>query len=400
MNKTPSTAWSHGKKSQGKKPPRVIIAAHLPPSVGGITALLVSIITSNLTRDFELVAFNIGRPPKFGVKNNFGYRAILNAGVKRAFLAIWVTLKHLFQFPLVLLKQQPDLVHIHTSPYWVFWETSLYVLACRVLSVPCALQMHFSFRFFYEKSPRFLRFLMLRILRLTSVFVVICKDDIECLKEIGAADIPVFYLPNCIDVKNVQANVRRFSHSRVQNGRLEVLFLGGSEAVRKGLLELLLTIPAFTPRFPELVFRLVAVPAEIVQVMVPKVYQDRCTIEGWVSGEAKFERFAHADIFILPTHAEGMPIAILEAMAAGLPVVASNVGGIPDMITDGKEGLLVPSGDVSALSEAMSKLIESKDLRAEIGNRAFKRAAREYDLSIGIENFRRLYMFLLTGTLN
>jgi glycosyltransferase involved in cell wall biosynthesis len=201
-------------------------------------------------------------------------------------------------------------------------------------------------------------------------------------------------------VKNVQAEIRRLSHVRIQNDRVEVLFLGGSEAVRKGLRELLITIPILAHHFPRLVFRLVAASEEFAESLVPKDYRDRYIVEGWISGQAKFERFARADIFVLPTHAEGMPMAILEAMAAALPVVTSNVGGIPDMIRDGKEGLLVPSGDVSALSEAISKLIESKNLRTEMGNRALERVAREYDLSIGIENVKRLYMFLLTGALN
>ena len=90
-----------------------------------------------------------------------------------------------------------------------------------------------------------------------------------------------------------------------------------------------------------------------------------------------------------------MPIAILEAMASSLPVVASRVAGIPDVITDGGEGVLIPVGDVSALDQALSSLIESEQLRVEMANRAFKRVLQEFDLSVGVENFVRLYANLL-----
>ena len=190
MPDDPSSIPSQKDESQKVyRRPKILIAAHLPPSVGGPASLLVDIFSSDLAKDFELIPFNIGRPPKFSVQNNFGYKALFNAGLRRTLVAIWITLLHVMEFPVLLLKERPTLVHIHTAPYWVFWETAWYVLVSKLFRVPCALQMHFSFRFFYEGSPWFLRRIMLWILRRTSVFVVICQDDILCLKEQGAKDI-------------------------------------------------------------------------------------------------------------------------------------------------------------------------------------------------------------------
>ena len=138
---------------------------------------------------------------------------------------------------------------------------------------------------------------------------------------------------------------------------MEILFLGGSDSIRKGLRELLLTIPSVAKDIPNVRYRLVAVPKSLVLELVPDIYRKMCIVEGWISGRQKYERFARADIFALPTHAEGMPIAILEAMAGAIPVVASSVAGIPDMITNGKEGLLIPCGDVEALTESINTLL-------------------------------------------
>ena len=401
MPDDPSSIPSQKDESQRVyRRPKIIIAAHLPPSVGGPASLLINIFSSDLVKDFELIPFNIGRPPKFSVQNNFGYKALFNAGLRRVLVAIWITLYHVMKFPAVLLKERPTLVHIHTAPYWVFWETAWYVLVSKLFSVPCALQMHFSFRFFYEDSPWFFRRIMLWILRMTSVFVVICNDDIFFLKELGANDINVTYLPNFVDVKNIQYEIKNIISEKSCEGLLEVLFLGGSDSIRKGLRELLLTVPSVVKYVPNVRYRLVAVPKSIVSELVPDVYQNMCIVEGWLSGRQKYERFASADIFVLPTHAEGMPVAILEAMAGAIPVVASNVAGIPDMITNEKEGFLIPCKDVPMLTTSIITLLKSKRLRIELGNRAAERALDAFDISVGINNFKKLYSGMVTGKNN
>lgn len=79
------------------------------------------------------------------------------------------------------------------------------------------------------------------------------------------------------------------------------------------------------------------------------------------------ELLAQAQIFVLSTHYEGLPISILEAMRAGLPVVATNVNGIPEEVEHGKTGLLFPHADVNALVSALKALIQSPDIRRKMG---------------------------------
>ncbi|MGI2178558.1 glycosyltransferase family 4 protein [Shewanella frigidimarina] len=80
---------------------------------------------------------------------------------------------------------------------------------------------------------------------------------------------------------------------------------------------------------------------------------------GWISGDAKLDILNKADSFVLPSYNEGFPMGILEAMSCNIPVIASNVGGIPDAITSGEEGLLIDAGDVNSLIKAMIFSIES-----------------------------------------
>jgi glycosyltransferase involved in cell wall biosynthesis len=90
-------------------------------------------------------------------------------------------------------------------------------------------------------------------------------------------------------------------------------------------------------------------------------------------------RLAELDVFVLSTLGDNLPVAILEAMAAGLPVVASRTGGIPELVEDGVTGALVPPGDVDALSQAIGRLVGAPDVRAAQGRAARERVRERFD---------------------
>lgn len=101
-----------------------------------------------------------------------------------------------------------------------------------------------------------------------------------------------------------------------------------------------------------------------------------------------------ADINVLPSFYEGLPLTVLEAMAAGVPTVASNVGGIPELLTDGVSGLLVPPGDWSSLASAVLRLACDKDLRRSLGAAASRRASLNFSLEVQIHRTEQLYLDL------
>jgi glycosyltransferase involved in cell wall biosynthesis len=90
---------------------------------------------------------------------------------------------------------------------------------------------------------------------------------------------------------------------------------------------------------------------------------------------------AAADVYVMPSHWEGMPLALLEAMLAGKPCIASNVGGIPEVIPSEEFGLLVPAGDPSALAGAIARLADEPGLREQLGRAARERALSRFTLS-------------------
>ena len=97
------------------------------------------------------------------------------------------------------------------------------------------------------------------------------------------------------------------------------------------------------------------------------------------------------DFFVLPSETEGLPMSVLEAMAHGLPIVASRIGGLPELIRDEEEGLLVPPGHAPALAAAIRRLYERPLLRDKLGRAALARATNEFSLAATVQNYDKLY---------
>jgi glycosyltransferase involved in cell wall biosynthesis len=112
---------------------------------------------------------------------------------------------------------------------------------------------------------------------------------------------------------------------------------------------------------------------------------------GPLDGEAVRERLRSAGIYALPSRSEGQPIGIIEAMASGIPIVATRVGAIPDMVRDGEHGLLVDPGQPDQLAEALETLLASPDLRSSMGTSARKRAEERFDLPALRERLGAIY---------
>lgn len=106
---------------------------------------------------------------------------------------------------------------------------------------------------------------------------------------------------------------------------------------------------------------------------------------------------AASDIFALSSDAEGNPLALMEAMAAGLPVVATAVGGVPELLTNGRDGFVVSPGDPDALAAALSQLVGSSEQRQAMGQDAESKALATFDIVHTVQSYVDLYEKLISG---
>jgi glycosyltransferase involved in cell wall biosynthesis len=106
---------------------------------------------------------------------------------------------------------------------------------------------------------------------------------------------------------------------------------------------------------------------------------------------------AAADVFAMPSLSEGLPLALIEAMFAARAIVASGVGGIPDALEHGREGILVPAGDIDALGTALQECLSDPDLRTKMGTAAQQRAEVHFTTTRMADQYERLYRRCLTS---
>lgn len=117
--------------------------------------------------------------------------------------------------------------------------------------------------------------------------------------------------------------------------------------------------------------------------------KQRVTFAGSMPDAARLT--AIADVLVLPSLREGLPGVILEAGVAGVPVVAYDVGGVKEVVKDGVTGVVVPMGDVKALTEGMTRLLASPSLRDELGSASRARLSTAYSLERVADDFEALY---------
>lgn len=124
---------------------------------------------------------------------------------------------------------------------------------------------------------------------------------------------------------------------------------------------------------------------------------DRCEFHGWVAGAEREELFERAAVYCLPSKNEGLPMSVLEAMARGIPTVATPVGGIPQVINDGVDGVLIPVDNYQALAVALNHLLESSELRKEMGTLARKKILSSFDINLLLNEILGIYCNAASG---
>jgi glycosyltransferase involved in cell wall biosynthesis len=117
---------------------------------------------------------------------------------------------------------------------------------------------------------------------------------------------------------------------------------------------------------------------------------ERVTLAGWCDDPPK--ELGGFDVFVLPSRYEGLPLALMEAMLAGLPIVATSVGDMPDAIVDGEHGLLVKPEDPGALAGALRRVLEDEELGRELGSAAREQALRRFSPATTASQFEKVYM--------
>ena len=290
-----------------------------------------------------------------------------------------------------LRSRQPLVVHVHfasrgsTLRKWIMaWMT----LRARR---PLVLHAHGAcFDEFYNGLPRLIQQQVRKVFGRADCFLVLSSQWRDFYtKSCGLAAGRVVVLCNPTAVPKTVA-------PRAGRAVVQFLFLGRI-GDRKGAFDLLrafATLPDEIRARARLVF---AGDGELESLRAQAApLGDRVQVNGWIDATQRNALLEASDAFVLPSYAEGVPMAILEAMAYGLPVITTSVGGIPDLVADRAQGLIVRPGDVQQIAAALRLLIEDEPLRLELGRCARDRA-QQCDITQYSTHLTSIYRRLLAA---
>lgn len=281
----------------------------------------------------------------------------------------------------VCLKSKPDLLHVH----WPFPHALMALPASRLLRIPMVINFHGAELLLVRKFPwvaPVLRFLIGR------ADAAVANSGFTAARVKALRETEVHVIPFGSPLPAFEKTAEPFS-SEPRN----ILFVG-RHIERKGIPFL---IDAFSRLREPGKWRLRIVGAgdrteELKRRAAASPHADKIVFTGKLDPAALAAEYAGASVFVLPAvvdskgDTEGLGVVLIEAVAAGLPLVASDVGGIPDVVVDGESGLLVPEKDPEAIARAVERLADDPALRASLVEGARKRCAEffNWDRVVGL----------------
>ncbi len=276
------------------------------------------------------------------------------------------------------------IVHIHTASYNSFRRSEIFLRIARLFRKKVILHIHGgAFKEFYNTNPDKIRHTLQSadtILTLSTGWLKFFTNEVK--------------LDNVVELKNIIAPPSE-TEKETRNG-LSCLFLG-LITPQKGIYDLLEVMRQLcVERHYDIHLHIGGNgDTQTLQEQIKKLQlQPFVHFHGWVSGDKKRELLTNCDLYILPSYIEGLPVSILEAMSYGKPVIATNVGAIPEVIRQDHNGTIIQPGNLDMLRNAIVTYAEQPRLLQIQGNNAHTDALNYLPQAIS-DKLEKIYQDLL-----
>jgi glycosyltransferase involved in cell wall biosynthesis len=363
----------------------VLMLGPVPPPFGGIASVMQTIIHSALANDYSFEVF----------EREHNIPAEFSGPVKRNVFRF----KRFVSFFRKLRQGQYDFVHMHIPFGDTFLGTAIFMIIARIAGTKTLLHIHGTdWDTFYTRESAWLKVLYKIGLRIPKRIIVLYETwRINIKKLVPSANVVA--LANCLE------DIHPPDSTLVESIRPElgldqknfIVLTVGFVGWRKGHLDILDAVPQVVRENDSVRFVFIGgeeYPGESDRV-ISRIKSEN--LDKWLLVTKEVQRskvpayLAAADVFLLPSRREGMPISILEAMRAGLSVVVTRVGAIPEMIEGGESGLLIEPGSPDAIAEAVINLSRDDLLRLKLGKGARKAFEKKYEVNACIRELASIY---------
>lgn len=352
------------------KKTKVLMVGNHSSAKGGITSVISQLLQHGWDAD--------------GIEMTFIPTYIeANAGKKACYFAA-AYLKILKRF----LFDRPDVVHMHMSYKGSFRRKYMIHKLCRRFGVRDVVHLHGSeFQKWYDSSAPKLQEEIRTLLRESAAFLVLGEKWDAVIRDIEPQTHTV-----------VVSNTVHIPDGRTvwEGGHRQVLFLGVL-IERKGVHDLLRAVRLLEEQGQTKDIRFVIAGSgeeeRALKQQCTELGLDHCvTFAGWIDREDKRRLLTESQLLVLPSYNEGLPIAILEAISYGMPVVSTDVGDISAAVREGENGYLIERGDVSALADRINRVFESRETYQKMSDVSRRLAEEQFSDTTYFEKLKQCYL--------
>jgi glycosyltransferase involved in cell wall biosynthesis len=286
---------------------------------------------------------------------------------------------------LAMLKHGSVILHVHAASDASFWRKAIFMSVGMLGGARVIFHLHGGrFARFYEEECGALRRRAIRFFLERADCIIVLSDSWREWVSTVSRNPRVVCIPN---------PVLEPAEPTLPPSRSTILFLGLISR-EKGIFDLLEAVAAVRAAVPDV--RLVCAGDGDIAAAAEHARRlgisDAVAFPGWLSGAQKDACLQRASVFALPSYAEGMPMSLLEAMAAGIPAVASAVGSVPEVIADGVNGFLIAPGDTGSLERRLCRLLCDGALRSRIAEAGRETVRNRFGADNVVAALERLYI--------
>lgn len=296
-----------------------------------------------------------------------------------------------FRFTKQLIFSKPDLIHIHSSFGASFYRKLPFIYIGSLLHIPIVNHVHGAeWCQFYQNASARSKNVKKKTFKKCDMIIALSEEWKKNLNEV-------------IDAQKIQVvNNYGFDYScgLIEERQLETVLFMGFLCERKGCFNIPEICTLVKYRIPDVRFVLAGSGSHAdikeIETLIKKYgITENIELPGWIKEKQKDALLKKASLFFLPSYAEGMPMSVLEAMGYGLPIVSSNVGGIPHLVENGKNGYLLDPGDVEGFAKAIVKLLQDPKLRNRMGAESANAIKERFSLKRHTDSIIGIYENLL-----